>query len=238
MKPFSIVIPVYNEELILETSIARLINELAHRNLKNYEIVISENGSTDNTNVIIKRLKRTYDNIRDIHLPKADFGESICQGIYTVSHERVVVVNADWWDVNFINESLQLVEKYPLVIGSKHLVKTLDRRPLRRKFASRFLTYLLQKIWGFRGTDTHGLKTFQSRRAIIPILKRCVTKEIIESELAIRVQRQGLSIIEIPVSIEEIRPARKSLVRRGLRVIKELVTLYKDLRIPHAAPRR
>lgn len=236
MRPFSIIVPVYNEELILESSIARLIEELNHETAKKYEIVLSENGSTDNTRSIIERLKKTYPHVRDLHLEKPNFGESIYQGITQARYEKIVVINVDWWDVNFIKQALHLSQKHPLVIGSKHLVKTLDRRPLGRRLASHFLTFLLQKLWGFRGTDTHGLKAIRSKRAITPILKSCVTREIIESELILRAQRQGWSTIEIPVAIEEIRPPRKSLLKRGSRVIKELIILHKNLK--HETARR
>ena len=53
---FSIVIPIYNEEEILAESINNILS-ICERTSVEYEIIISENGSTDNT----KNLARDFE---------------------------------------------------------------------------------------------------------------------------------------------------------------------------------
>ena len=48
---FSIVIPIYNEEEILAESINNILS-ICERTSVEYEIIISENGSTDNTKTV------------------------------------------------------------------------------------------------------------------------------------------------------------------------------------------
>ena len=53
----SIVIPAYNEADRIESTIHRIFNEI--RGFR-FEIVVSEDGSTDETPLILRRLKRQY----------------------------------------------------------------------------------------------------------------------------------------------------------------------------------
>src|SRR5687767_8304049 len=59
----TIVIPVYNEEKILETAVDELVRKLELWG-KSYEIILSENGSRDGTVAIGKRLQERYDAVR------------------------------------------------------------------------------------------------------------------------------------------------------------------------------
>ena len=55
---FSIVIPIYNEEDILTESINNILS-ICERTSVNYEIIISENGSTDNTKILARELEQS-----------------------------------------------------------------------------------------------------------------------------------------------------------------------------------
>ena len=65
----SIVVPVKNEEEIIESCILSCI----HQTYKNKEIIVINDGSTDNTTNILDRIKQKYDkaNFRLIHLDKS-----------------------------------------------------------------------------------------------------------------------------------------------------------------------
>ena len=55
VKPFfSIVTPVYNGERFLSTCIKSIVNQ----NFKNFEYIIVDGNSTDNTHEIIKKYKK------------------------------------------------------------------------------------------------------------------------------------------------------------------------------------
>ena len=51
MKPYSIIIPVYNENKTL----VRLLTELTFYKNRGHEVVIVNDGSTDNTSQILKK---------------------------------------------------------------------------------------------------------------------------------------------------------------------------------------
>lgn len=63
------VIPVYNEEKILPYSVDKVVNFLKEKNEFEFEIVIADNASNDNTPKISKKLCKKY-NIKYYRLEK------------------------------------------------------------------------------------------------------------------------------------------------------------------------
>ena len=78
-KNFSIVIPIYNEEEILEESF-NAIFALCKKMSLDFEIIFSENGSTDKTKKIAEELRRDtrmhqYQGVQDPHVEIKAFAE-------------------------------------------------------------------------------------------------------------------------------------------------------------------
>jgi hypothetical protein len=128
-----------------------------------------------------------------------------------------------------------------MVIGSKVMEGANDRRPLKRRLATKVYNRVLRVTLGFRGTDTHGLKAFV-RRPLLPVAASCVVEhDVFASELVIRAQRVGLNVVEIPVQLEEKRAPSVRLIRRVPRVLKNLVRLMASIHLspdgtPEAGP--
>ena len=78
-KNFSIVIPIYNEEEILEES-TNAIFSLCKRMGIDFEIIFSENGSTDNTKKIADKLVNKYSEIKIISNPEPNYGNALKAG--------------------------------------------------------------------------------------------------------------------------------------------------------------
>lgn len=228
MRNFSVIIPIYNEEAILGNSIRELHRQLKEKRSRNYEIILVENGSQDNTRNVISTLLKQIPQVKVVTLPQPDFGRAFKSGVFKSKFSSTVLFNADWWDIDFLEKSLVLLRKHSIIIGSKRLSSALDKRPLLRKMGSTVLTWALRVLFAYPGSDSHGIKTFR-RKDLINILKVCKTHEIIESEILIRAKKQKLSLFELAVSIEEIRPARIGFFKRCIIVSKEVAQLYKIL---------
>jgi glycosyltransferase involved in cell wall biosynthesis len=82
---FSIIISVYN----LEKYISKAIDSVLSQNFNNYEIIIINDGSTDNTWSILEQYAISHDNINIVNNEKniglgasRNVGLSICKGQY------------------------------------------------------------------------------------------------------------------------------------------------------------
>src|SRR6056297_1553457 len=79
----SIVIPVYNEEGILSASVADLTEKLQDLDDwdYNYEIILSENGSTDGTVEVAHKLMERHPELRLIRAGEPNYGLAMRKGI-------------------------------------------------------------------------------------------------------------------------------------------------------------
>ncbi len=228
----SIVIPVYNEEAILHAAILDLVDRLSDFG-KPYEIIIAENGSTDETVDVAAKLGERFEQVRSRHTGEPNYGKALRDGILDAKGEIVICEEIDLCDIDFLTRSVHLLETEPvdLVVGSKAMRGASDERPFIRRLGTHVINGLLRLTLGFRGTDTHGLKTFR-RRKLQPIARVCVVdRDLFASELVIRAERAGLDVREIPVRVLEKRPPTVGLVRRVPNVLINLAKLFIAIRI-------
>lgn len=230
----SIVIPIHNEEGILTASVAELRQGLAERfEGRRYELILVENGSSDGTLTLARKLSEKYEAIRVLSFDRPDYGAALRMGILAARGRFVVCDEIDLCDLDFYQQSHELLaaDEADLVVGSKAMPGAQDRRPPLRRAATLVINGMLRLLLDFQGTDTHGLKAFQSSR-LLPVVRRCVVgKDLFASELVIRAQWEGLRVREIPVDVVEKRNPSVDLIRRVPNVLKNLLTLFYVMRI-------
>lgn len=234
----SIVIPVYNEEGILHAAVVDLIDRLAtaaaqYPILKSYEILLSENGSSDGTVAIGEELARRYPQVRIDSLGRPNYGAALKAGILRAAGTYVLCDEIDLCDVDFYTRALQLLTTgaAEMVVGSKAMSGANDRRPLLRRVATLTINGMLRVLVGFHGTDTHGLKAFRRDRLLGTVQRCVVDKDLFASEFVIRAEREGRQLREIPVHIAEKRPPSINLVKRVPNVLRNLARLTYIIRI-------
>jgi len=240
MNSLSIVIPIYNEEQILEKEIRSMIKSLYEIMPEiYYEIVLVENGSKDNTKRIAQNLKNEFSQVKVVLFPFPSYGGAVKEGFLKAQEEYIALLNIDFWDINFVKIALDFFveENYAIVLGSKTINKSDDKRSFIRRNITKILNFILRIIFGFKGTDTHGMKVI-SKSKIIPIIQKCITdRELFDTELILRSQYTGFKIKEIPVICEEKRPSTLGagnffgFLRLIKRTIKDLAKLFFVLRI-------
>ncbi len=233
----SIVIPIYNEEGIVSASVADLTEKLKNEPKfdRTYEIILSENGSTDNTIPIVEKIMKSNPNIRLLRVGEPNYGLAMRKGILMARADLVICDEIDLCDVDFYIRALHEIETngFDLVVGSKALDSSRDKRPLYRKAATFTLNSLLRVFLGFNGTDTHGLKALKKSR-LLEVVDRCVVeKDLFASEFVIRTTRMGFRSKEIPVTIAEKRPPSINLLNRVPGVLKNLGELFWVIRVKH-----
>ena len=100
----TIIIPVYNEAAILVRSVTALIEALEPVKL-DYELLICENGSTDNTAALVYAMMAEHPMVRLESLPRAGYGRALRHGITHARGPFIVVFNIDFWDVTFLQQA-------------------------------------------------------------------------------------------------------------------------------------
>lgn len=228
----SIVIPVYNEEPIVERALRALVAEV--RTLERpFEVIVAANGCVDDTVPIVRELMQTFEEIVLLECPTPDYGAALRLGIQSARGDIVLCDEIDLCDTDFYRRALRRLDhdECEMVIGSKAMRGSRDRRPFTRRVATKVINGMLWAAVGFEGTDTHGLKAFL-RLPLLPVVDECVVnKDLFASELVIRAERAGLRIQEIPIELEEQRSPPINLVKRVPRVLKDLGRLVYVIRV-------
>jgi dolichyl-phosphate beta-glucosyltransferase len=229
----SLIIPVYNEEEILERQIEKLL-PFMDKNFTEYEIILSENGSTDQTKNISRDLEKKFESIKALidDVP-GDYGLALKKGISLARFEQIGILELDYLDTKYLLEAYKMIHDYDLIIGSKSLSVGIDERPLKRKIMSWLYNLVIKMIFKVNLTETHGSKVFKKKK-LEGISNECITTQgIWPTEFVLRAHlHPELKVKEIPINLAiiELRPTRIGALKRLKKTYQDLMLLKSALK--------
>ena len=112
----SVVVPVYNVEKYIDCC----MNSLLNQTYKPYEIILVDDGSTDNSGVIAENYSKEYDYIKVIHKENAGLGFARNTGLDNATGDWVVFLDSDdYFDTNLLELLIENQKKYnaDVVVG-------------------------------------------------------------------------------------------------------------------------
>lgn len=219
-----VVVPVLNEAHVLEGSIRTLYSFLSERLPYRWTIVIAENGSTDGTADIARRLCSDFDRTRTIVLPHPGRGDAL-RAAWSTSHADMV----SYTDVDLSTDLSALTSLFDslfrggcdLAIGSRRLPGAKVTRSLRRRVLSHGYNELLRWLLRVSFTDAQtGFKavTREVVENVLPLVKDRAW--FFDTELLVLAERLGYRIADVPVTWLEDGDSR----------VKVIQTVWDDLR--------
>lgn len=175
-KSFSFVIPAYNEAIRL-TPTLKAIADLSASRLGDCEIIVVDDGSTDDTADIAHAFRAPCCSVCILRSPHRGKGAAIRQGVGVATGEVVVLCDADLQ--HSVGEVLSLLAALKkgadIAIGSRWLAPFESRsaQPLHRRVASRVFNLVASHILALPFRDTQcGLKmlTIDAAMRVFPLL--------------------------------------------------------------------
>jgi glycosyltransferase involved in cell wall biosynthesis len=231
----SIVIPIHNEEFYIESSVSLLLSTLNQAGLNDFELILAENGSTDNTLLVTKTLQKRFEEIKVVVLDEADYGAALREGMVSSGGNFIIMFDLDYWDVTFLRKTVLLMRdfEHDVIIGSKNLLLSKDERRLARRLISQIFRLFLLVFFRMRVSDTHGVKAFRNNDALKQLIKETkFTRHIFDTELVLRCQKADLNIIELPITVVEKRPSsNKTILKRIPEAVVDLIWLWWELNV-------
>ncbi len=229
VKSISVVLPAHNEEENITKAALQALDILYKLPFKEYEVIIIDDGSSDDTALKVEKLKADNEHIRLIkHYRNLGYGGSLKSGLNAASGDLVFFTDADLqFDLNELPEFIEAIREYDIVIGYR-LKRT---EHLIRKFNAFGWGLLIRLLFGLKFKDIDcAFKLF--RREFLSSIHINSIGPFINSEMLIRARDGGYRIKELPVS-HYPRRAGKSSGAKPKTIIKafaELFKLYRQLK--------
>lgn len=159
---YSIVLPVYNEENIIQQSIENIIDVFIGKEL-HCEIITVDDGSTDNSTAILKELQNKYPQQLKIitHPYNKGNGATIKTGIKQAVGDFIICMDSDGQhDPNDVLKMLPYLDEYDLVVGARPFKRD---GTWYRNLANKFYNWLASTLTGFDIKDlTSGFRIFRA----------------------------------------------------------------------------
>ena len=235
MKPsLSLLIPVHNEEKLLPEAVPRIIDYLdSLDNISNYELIISDNGSQDNTKDVMKSLLKKYKKLNFISVRERSAGLGLLNGIKKARMDYIMYYSIDLpFGLDVISDSVNsLPEKPQIIIGSKYHNDSVINIPVKRFLLSRLYYFLTVILFNFKVKDSQGSFLFPGKEAK-KISNFLDSKSFfILTQIILYLGLLGIDAKEIPIKYTYYRKDSKmNLVNDSFVMLKEMLAEYKKYR--------
>jgi len=227
-----IIIPLHNEEEILEKNIIKL-KKIFYRILlnNNFYFMLVDNDSSDRTQEVIQKLMKNY-NILSTFCPKPNYGKALKYGIKALSNKNpshIFFCDIEQWDEVFFKWAWKNKNKFDISIGTKRSDYTLYKSTKIRYILSWGLNSLINLCFKYPGTDIHGPKLINKKiyKNIIPSCD--LDRGQYDVEFVLKSFYSGYKIAEAPVIYKEYRKARINILKRIIYNIFAFLKLRKKL---------
>ena len=189
----TIAIPAYNEEKNIKFVIQDTLKN-APSYLSDFEILIVDDGSTDDTGKIADDLAKKYIEVRVIHQKNKGYGEAMLRGIQDAKKEFVCYMPADGqFLVRDMIYCLPLMEKADLILGARG--SRADYSTYRLILSYTYLI-ILRILFGIKFQDINWLNIWNTKKVQeLQIDSRGV---FILAEIVIKFQKKGYRVMEGP----------------------------------------
>lgn len=189
---FSIVIPAYNEEESLGYVLRDTLKDLP-KAVRDYEIIIVDDGSTDKTPQIASSFAKKNKHVRVIRQPNSGFNKAMITGLRAAKKEYVAYMHAGGQELmrDMIN-CVKIMHDYDLVLGIRG--KRIDYTQYRLLLSYGCLV-LYRILFGITYEDVHWVYIWKTKE--VQKLKLDPKGGIfLLVESLVKFKRKGLTVAE------------------------------------------
>jgi len=161
---FTVVIPLYNKELSIKNTIQSVLNQT----YQEFEIVVINDGSTDNSTRIVEAINDNR--IKLTHQENQGVSTARNRGIKMANNEWIAFLDGDdLWKVNHLEEITKMMQKFP---NQKVYVTSFeysDKRPMFRHSRT-------ESVFEVESYFKEAIKERLMWTSIVVVHKSCINK--------------------------------------------------------------
>lgn len=234
----TILFPVLNERLRLESGITRTVEYLQGIDFSDYEIIIVDNGSEDDTPRIARSLCGRYPGVRYERIGVRGVGAAFRRGVELSSGDIVGYMDIDLsTNIKHLGEAIRIFredEGIEYINGSRFARESDTRgRKWYRKVTSQGLLILLKVFLGMKCTDAICGFTFVRRGTALSLVEGCSRDNgwFYMIEFLLRAEKRGVKILDYPVEWQEDYNTTVKIFKTVCNYLVQIARLYREFYI-------
>ena len=233
----SVVLPAYNEaDTIAETVSVTLSTLSDFLPAGSFEVIVAEDGCSDETPIIADRLAAEDDRVRHVHSDgRLGRGKALERAFRAANGETLAYLDTDMaTDMRHLEELVERVRsgEYDLATGSRWIAGREADRPAKRGVPSKWYNRLVR--WTLRSNlKDHqcGFKSFD-RTVLFSVLDDVVDEHWFwDTEVLVRAQAAGYRVGEFPVDWTPKGDSKVDLVRDVLGMGSQVIRTWWDMSV-------
>ncbi len=229
-KDISVIIPAYNEEKRVMNKMQKTVDYLKSSN-RSFEIIVVDDGSTDNTYVFLSDFARNNPEVTIIKLPEnRGKGFAVKTGMLSATGEHLIFMDAD--GATPPSEMEKLIDAIKngvhIAIGSRVLrdSTTIVKSDIFRKLLRKILN-LIVKLFLFSDIkDTQcGFKMFTCKAAKDIFNSQRLCGYGFDMEILYLAKQRGYKIAEVPISWKSVGGGKLNPFTDSLRILADIIKI-------------
>ena len=227
MPHLSVIIPAYNEEKRLPSTLASVHNHLSESN-ESFEIIVVDDGSADATKEVVNSFAGDHCGVRLIaHSPNQGKGFSVREGMLKAQGDLLLLDDAD--GASPIEEVTRLMSAIDagadIAIGSRNKPgdETVVNALTHRKHIGNTFNFIVQSLLlkGIHDTQC-GFKLFKRSVAMDLFSIARLNRYAFDVEILYLARLKGYEIAEVPINWTNIEGSKINLVTDPLNMLFEI----------------
>ena len=233
----SVVIPAYNEQWRLPTTLIDIIDYFDKSELT-YEIIVVDDGSSDETSEVVHKFERLRSQVRLIRVPtNHGKGYVVRTGVLNAHGDRILFADADgatpFTEVDRLLHELKTGAD--IAIGSRAIFSedTEVKTHWHRKYLGRLFNFVVNTVLLPEVADTQcGFKLFSRHAAYFLFEHQTVDGFSFDVEILYIARRAGLNVKEIPINWHNVPGSKVNLVIDASKMLLDVLRfrfLHRDV---------
>jgi dolichyl-phosphate beta-glucosyltransferase len=229
----SVVIPAYNEEGRLPSTLQQISKHLAGTDIT-YEIIVVDDGSTDETGKVVASQAQSDPCVRPLMTRHAGKGAAVRSGALAARGERILFCDAD------LPMAAEELTRLPAMLGEHDIVIASREGTAARRIGEPYYRHLMGRVFnvvvqalaipGIQDTQC-GLKCFTAASARDIFIRQTVDGFGFDVEILFIARKLGYRIAEIPITWSHRESSRVDPVRDTLRMLADILRVrWNDVR--------
>lgn len=238
-KPYlSVIIPAYNEEPNFKKGLIDEVPKFLETQEYTYEVLIIDDGSSDNTVKLAEDFSKHHNNFRVIKNPHQGKAQTVKRGVEEANGELILFTDFDQaTPISEVSALIKHIPEFDIVIGSRQLPGAKrEKEPIHRHIMGLGFNFVVQlfAIRGIRDTQA-GFKLFKGNVAkeLFSALKvyskgkqvKGALVTAFDVELLFLAKKRGYKIKEIPIIWHHVSTTRVNPIKDSLRMFRDVLKI-------------